>query len=105
MAIAEDLKVTNRVVDKVDKVDRKVDNVDDKVDKVDDKVDKVDVKVDNVDSKVTVLIDGAQIVLFDYFVFLRMYIPDVKEARERCAITVDEENRSYSDLIAVDSLG
>ena len=89
MAIAENLKVTNRVDDKVDKVDGKVDKVDGKVDKVDDKVDKVgekvggkvdkvgeevakmgdkvdkvDVKVDNVDNKVTVLIDGAQKVLF-----------------------------------------
>ena len=53
MAIAENLKVTNQVDDKVDKVDGKVDKVDDKVDKVDDKVERVD-------NKVTVLIDGAQ---------------------------------------------
>ena len=82
MAIAENLKVTIRVDDKVDKVDSKVDKVDGKVDKVDDKVDKVgetvgdkvdkvgeevgdkvdkvDDKVERVDNKVTVLIDGAQ---------------------------------------------
>ena len=46
MATAENLSVTNRV--------------DDKVDKVDEKVDKMDVKVDNVDNKVTVLIDGGK---------------------------------------------
>ena len=57
------------------RVDDKVDKVDDKMDKVDDKVDKVDNKVDKVDNKVTVLIDAA-----------------------------DEEKRSYSDLISVDSL-
>ena len=81
MAIAETLKVTNRVDDtvnrvddkvdkvddKVDKVDSKVDNMDDmvnrvdnKVDKVDDKVDKVDDKVDKVDNNVMVLIDGGE---------------------------------------------
>ena len=54
---------------------RVTNRVDDKVDKVDDKVDKVDDKVDNLDNKVTVLIDAA-----------------------------DEEKRSYSDLISVDSL-
>ena len=52
MVIAETLKVTNRVDDKVDKVDDTVNRVDDKVDRVDDKVDKVDDKVDKVDSKV-----------------------------------------------------
>ena len=46
MATAETLKVTNRVDNKVDKVDDTVNRVDDKVDKVDDKV--------------TVLIDGGQ---------------------------------------------
>ena len=46
MAVAENLKVTNRVDGKVDKVDSKVEKVDDKVDKV--------------DNKVTVLIDGEQ---------------------------------------------
>jgi hypothetical protein len=51
MAIAETLKVTNRVDDKVDKVDEKV---------VDDNVNRVDDKVDRVDDKVTVLIDGGQ---------------------------------------------
>ena len=78
MAIAENLKVTNRVDDKVNEVDGKVDQVDGKVDKVDEKVEKIDEKVDevhdkvemvgdkvgdkvdNVDNKVTVLIDGAQ---------------------------------------------
>ena len=75
MAIAENLKVTNRVDGKVDKVDDKVDKVGDKVcdkvdevgdevcdkvDKVDDKVDKVDNKVDKVDNKMTVLIDGGE---------------------------------------------
>ena len=81
LAIAETLKVTNRVDGKVDKVDDtvnrvddKVDNVDDKVgkvdtrvgkvddkvDKVDDKVDKVDDKVDKVDNKVMVLIGGRE---------------------------------------------
>jgi hypothetical protein len=38
MAIAETLKVTNMVDDKVDKVDNKVDKVDDAVNRVDDKV-------------------------------------------------------------------
>ena len=38
MAIAETLKVTNRVDDTVNKVDNKVDMVDGKVDRVDDKV-------------------------------------------------------------------
>ena len=46
MATAETLKVTNRVDNKVDKMDDTVNRVDDKVDKVDDKV--------------TVLIDGGQ---------------------------------------------
>jgi hypothetical protein len=50
MAIAENLKVTNRV--------------DGKIDKVDDKVNRVCDKVDEVDNKVTVLIDGRQNVLF-----------------------------------------
>jgi peptidoglycan hydrolase CwlO-like protein len=53
MAIAETLKVTNRV-------DIKVDKVDDKVDKVDGKVDKVDDAVNRVDDKVKELIDGEQ---------------------------------------------
>ena len=80
MAIAETLKVINRVdvkvddtvnrvdnkadevhnkvdkadykVDKVEKVDNKVDNVDDKMDKEDNEVDKVDDKVDKVDDTV-----------------------------------------------------
>jgi methyl-accepting chemotaxis protein len=60
MAIAETLKVTNRVDIKVDKVDDTVNRVDDKVDKVDDKVDKVDDTVNRVDDKVTELIDGEQ---------------------------------------------
>jgi archaellum component FlaC len=78
MAIAETLKVTNRVDDKVDKVldkvddkvdrvDDKVSRVDDKVDKVDDKVDRVDDKVDKVDDKVMVLIDGGQNALLSLF--------------------------------------
>ena len=46
MAIAENLKVTHRMDDKVDRVDDKVDMMDDKVDKV--------------DNKVTVLIGGGQ---------------------------------------------
>ena len=46
MAIAENLKVTHRVDDKVDRVDDKVDMMVDKVDKV--------------DNKVTVLIGGGQ---------------------------------------------
>ena len=54
MAIAETLKVTNRVDDKVDKV----------LDKVDDKVDRVDSKVDKVDDKVTVLIDSEKNAFF-----------------------------------------
>jgi hypothetical protein len=53
MAIAENLKVTHRVDENVDKVDGKVDKVDDKVDKMDEKVDKVD-------DKVTVLMGGGQ---------------------------------------------
>ena len=53
MAIAETLKVTNRV-------DIKVDKVDDKVDKVDDKVDKVDDTVNRVDDKVTMIFDSGQ---------------------------------------------
>ena len=74
MAIAETLKVTNkvddtvnrvddtvnRVDDTINKMDDKVDKVDDKVDKVDDKVDKVDDTVNRMDDKVTVLIDGEQ---------------------------------------------
>jgi methyl-accepting chemotaxis protein len=67
MAIAETLKVTNRVDDTVNRVDDTVNRVDDtvnrvddKVDKVDDKVDRVDDKVDKVDDKVMVLIDGGQ---------------------------------------------
>jgi archaellum component FlaC len=88
MATAENLRVTNRVDDKVDKVDGKVDMVDDKVgkvddkvdevddkvgkvdvkvDKVDDKVDKVDGKVDEVDNKVTVLVDAADEEKSSYF--------------------------------------
>ena len=75
MAIAETLKVTNRVDIEVGKVDDKVDRVDDKVDKLDDTVNRVDNKVDNVDDKidkvddtvnrvddkVTVLFDGEKI--------------------------------------------
>ena len=61
MAIAETLKVTNRVDDTVNRVDDTVNRVDDKVDKVldkvDDKVNRVDDKVDKVDDKVTMLID------------------------------------------------
>ena len=53
MAIAETLKVTNRV-------DIKVDKVDDKVDKVDDTVNRVDDTVNRVDDKVTMLFDGGQ---------------------------------------------
>ena len=53
MAIAETLKATNKVDDKVDKMN-------DKVDKVDDKVEKVDDTVNRVDDKVTELIDGEQ---------------------------------------------
>ena len=52
MAIAETLKVANRVDDKVDKVDNKVDKVDDKV---------------------AVLIDGGKVGLYDY-TFLKMDI-------------------------------
>src|ERR1700761_5677722 len=47
MAIAENLKGTIRVDDKVDKVDGKVNKVDGKVDKVDDKMDKVGEDVGN----------------------------------------------------------
>jgi uncharacterized protein YoxC len=80
MAIAGNLKVTNRVDGKIDKVDDKVDKVGDKVcDKVDDKVgevgDKVDGvgdKVEKVDSKVTVLIDGAQKAFSGTYAFLMM---------------------------------
>jgi uncharacterized protein Yka (UPF0111/DUF47 family) len=53
MAIAETLKITNRVDDTVNRVDDTVNKIDDKVDKVDDKVDKVD-------DKVMVLIDGGK---------------------------------------------
>ena len=67
MAIAETLKVTNKVDDTVNRVDDTVNRVDDtinkmddKVDKVDDKVDKVDDTVNRMDDKVTVLIDGEQ---------------------------------------------
>ena len=67
MAIAETLKVTNRVDIKVDKVDDKIDKVDGKVDKVDDKVDKVDDTVNRVDDKVTELIDGEQLSFSTYF--------------------------------------
>jgi peptidoglycan hydrolase CwlO-like protein len=59
MAIAETLKVVNRVDIKVDKVDEKLDKVDvtvitveNKVDKVDNKVDNVDYKIDKMDDKV-----------------------------------------------------
>ena len=52
LAIAETLKVTNRVDGKVDKVDDTVNRVDDKVDNVEDKVGKVDSKVDKVDDTV-----------------------------------------------------
>jgi hypothetical protein len=60
MAIAETLKVTNRVDIKVNKVDDKVDKVDETVNRVDDKVDKMDDTVNRVDDKVTVLFDGRQ---------------------------------------------
>jgi methyl-accepting chemotaxis protein len=60
MAIAETLKVTNRVDIKVDNVDNKIDKVDDKVDKVDDTVNRVDDTVNRMDDKVTVLFDGRQ---------------------------------------------
>ena len=51
MAIAEMLKVTNWVDDKVEKMDNKVDRVDDTVNRVDDTVNRVD-------DKVMVLFDG-----------------------------------------------
>ena len=67
MAIAETLKVANRVDIKVDKVDDKVDKVDDTVNRVDDTVHRVDDTVNRtddtvnrVDDKVTVLVDGGQ---------------------------------------------
>jgi hypothetical protein len=67
MAIAETLKVTNRVDIKVDKVDDKVDKVDDTVNRVDDTVhrvddtvNRVDDTVNRVDDKVTMLFDGGQ---------------------------------------------
>jgi methyl-accepting chemotaxis protein len=60
MAIAETLKVTNTVDNKVDKVDDTVNRVDDTVNKMDDKVDKVD-------DKVTVLIDGEQYIFLCLF--------------------------------------
>ena len=53
MAIAEMLKITNRVDDTVNRVDNTVNKMDNKVDKVHDKVDKVD-------DKVMVLIDGGR---------------------------------------------
>ena len=88
LAIAETLKVANRVDNKVNmvddivnrvddtvnRVDNKVDKVDDKVDKVDntvnrmdDKIDKMDDKVDKVDDKVTVLIGGGKNVFLCFF--------------------------------------
>jgi hypothetical protein len=81
MAIAETLKVANRVDDTVNRVDDTVNRVDDTVsrvddkvdkvlDKVDDKVDRVDDKVDKVDEKVTVLIDGGQTAFLIIYVFL-----------------------------------
>ena len=77
MAIAETLKVANRVDDTVnrvgdmvnrvdDKVDKVLDKMDDKVDRVDNKVCRVDDKVDKVDEKVTVLIDGGQMAFLIY---------------------------------------
>ena len=83
MAIAENLKVTNRVDGKIDKVDDKVDKVGDKVC---DKVDKVDDKVERVDNKVTVLIDGAQKAFSDTYAFLMM---DIARC-ERCKRAVLE---------------
>ena len=53
MAIAETLKVTNRIDIKVDKVDDTVNSVDNTVHRMDDTVNKVD-------DKVTVLFDGGQ---------------------------------------------
>ena len=74
MAIAETLKVTNRVDDTVnrvdDKVDKVLDKVDDKVDRVDDKVCRVDDKVDKMDDKVTLLIDGGQTAFLFIYAFL-----------------------------------
>ena len=74
MAIAETLKVTNRVDDTVnrvdDKVDKVLDKVDDKVDRVDDKVCRVDDKVDKMDDKVTLLIDGGQTAFLIIYAFL-----------------------------------
>ena len=62
MAIAETLKVTNRVDIKVDKVDNTVNRVDNKVDKVDDTVNRVD-------DKVTELIDGEQNMFICLFIY------------------------------------
>ena len=88
MAIAETLKVTNRVDIKVDKVDGKVDKVDGKVDKVDDTVNRMDDTVNRVDDtvnrtddtvnrvadKVTLLFDGGQNPsLFLFYAFLNMH--------------------------------
>ena len=63
MAIAEILKVTNKVDDKADKVDDTVNRVDDKVDKVDDKVDMVDNKVDKVDETVNRVDDNVMVLI------------------------------------------
>jgi hypothetical protein len=82
MAIAENLKVTNRVDGKIDKVDDKVDKVGDKVcDKVDDKVGEVGDKVEKVDTKVTVLIDGAQKAFSGTYAFLMMNMPRCQRSK------------------------
>ena len=76
MAIAETLKVTNRVDDTVNRVDDTVNRVDDKVDKVldkvDDKVNRVDDKVDKVDDKVTMLTDGEKNAFLIIYALLNM---------------------------------
>ena len=63
MAIAETLKVTNRVDDTVNRVD-------DTVNRVDDTVNKVDGTVNRVDDNVTVLIDGGQTAFLFIYAFL-----------------------------------
>jgi archaellum component FlaC len=81
MAIAETLKVTNRVDNKVDNVDDKIDKVDDTVNRVDDTVNRVDDTVNRVDDKVTVLFDSEQNPFLSYLRFPE-HACDSKRARE-----------------------
>ena len=60
MAIAQLLKITHGVDDKVTRIDGRIKDVDDKVEGVDDKMKGVDAKLDDVGDTVKLVLDGTR---------------------------------------------